>query len=132
MRIVYMDISKMTPIVLYDDRCYLCTLFAGVVGKFGRGRVLIVGHYSPLGEEIRSSLLESDALDMFWLIDSSTAYGGRAALIPLLKTLLLAKIKKFDAPDTKHQCDASCKNASAVFVRSASLLTNSRKISLWE
>ena len=80
-RNVFVEIGEITPAVLYDDRCRLCARFAGAVGRLGGNRILLVGHYSPLGERIRRSLLGSDALDMFWFIDSSTAYGGRAGLL---------------------------------------------------
>lgn len=129
-RSVFVEIGEITPAVLYDDRCRLCARFAGAVGRLGGSRILLVGHYSPLGERIRRSLLGSDALDMFWFIDPSTAYGGRAGLLPLIRAILSARAKKFGAPSVEERCDAGCKDAGAVFVRSASLLTNSRRIPL--
>ena len=120
----------MVPLVMYDDQCYLCIKFAKFVNFLSRGKLLLVGHYSPLGEKLRNSILDSSALEMFWLIDGKTAFGGRAALIPLFKTIFSGKLRKNQKIDIKESCDVECKTTKAVFVRSASLLTNSKKISL--
>ncbi|MDX1533229.1 MAG: hypothetical protein R3230_03380 [Nitrosopumilaceae archaeon] len=124
-----MELEKISPFVMYDDQCYLCIKFAKIVNFLAGGKLFLVGHYSPLGEKLRKKFLDSSALEMFWLIDGKTAYGGRAALIPLFKTIFSGKTKnqKITIQDT---CDAQCKTAKAVFVRSASLITNSKKISL--
>ncbi len=124
-----MDLKGIVPAVLYDDRCYLCIKFAEAVGRLGRNRISLVGHYSPLGEQVRAEHLESDALDMFWFIDGSMAYGGRAALGPLLRALLSSEPRGVDQR-ASESCDAGCKTAKAVFIRSASLLSNSRRIRL--
>ena len=120
----------MVPFVMYDDQCYLCIKFAKFVNFLARGKLLLVGHYSPLGEKLRNSILDSSALEMFWLVDGKTAFGGRAALIPLLRTIFSGKLKKSQKIDIKESCEVECKTAKAVFVRSASLLTNSKKITL--
>ena len=120
----------MAPIVLYDDQCYLCIKFAKFVNFLGRGKLQLVGHYSSLGEKLRSELLDSSALEMFWLIDKKTAYGGRAALAPLLKVVLFSKKKNHEQLKIQEMCDSECKTVKAVFIRSASLITNSRKINL--
>lgn len=124
-----MEIRDLAPVVLYDDMCYLCVMFARLVDALSRGRLLLVGHYSPLGGQIRRSVLESDALEMFWVIDRGVASGGRAALAPLLRAMLsgrAAQNRGINAAD----CDAGCRTARAVFARSASLLTHSRRIAI--
>ena len=91
---------------------------------------MLVGHYTELGEKLRKEILDSSALEMFWFVDGKTAYGGRAALIPLILSILQSKgagNQKFEDDNT---CNMECKNAKAVFVRSASLITNSKKISI--
>jgi hypothetical protein len=125
-----MEIKEIIPIVLYDDRCYLCIKFAEIVGRLGRKKVFLVGHYSQLGEKLRAKFLDSSALSMFWFIDEDMAYGGRAALVPLLRTILSskAKIPKNHHPHIDESCDVQCKTAKAVFVRSASIILNSKKI----
>ena len=124
-----MDMQKMAPLVLYDNQCYLCVKFAKAVSFLAKGRLLMVGHYTELGEKIRSQILDSSALDMFWLVDGKTAYGGRAALFPLLCAILSSKGSKARLEDTES-CGTECKTAKAVFLRSASLLSNSKKITI--
>lgn len=121
------------PIVLYDDRCSLCTSFARCVKFFSGRKVTLVGHYSSSGEELRRSILGSDALDMFWFVDEDTAFGGRAALWPLIKNAVLGASSGEEtlthAETAAVGCKASdCSAARDVFIRSASLIRNSRII----
>jgi len=125
-----MDLKGMVPLVIYDNQCYLCTKFAKVVNFFARGKLLLVGHYSSLGEKLRNEILDSSALEMFWFVDENTAYGGRAALGPLFNAILSSKGSKENAVSVEEACDTECKTAKAVFIRSASLLSNSKKIKL--
>lgn len=117
----------MQPIVVYDNQCYLCVKFAKFVNFLARGKFTMIGHYSEKGKKIREQILDKSALEMFWYIDDKTAYGGRAALLPLMKGLLSKNNKltktKIDSAEQLH-----CKNSKAVFLRSASLLSNSKKI----
>ncbi|MFN3654829.1 MAG: hypothetical protein ACK4TO_05830 [Candidatus Nitrosotenuis sp.] len=122
-----MDLRGMVPFVLYDNKCYLCIKFAKIVNFLARGRLLLVGHYTDLGEKIRTQFLDSSALEMFWFIDGKTAYGGRAALLPLLSAVISAKGSQVSSSDTES-CGMQCKTAKAVFLRSASLFSNSKKI----
>lgn len=87
----------------------------------------MIGHYSEVGKKIREEVLDSSALEMFWFVDEKTAYGGRAGLFPLLLAIINAKGNPRDL-SIQESCDLSCKNSKAVFLRSASLLTNSKKI----
>ncbi len=125
-----MDLKGIVPLVIYDNQCYLCTKFAKVVNFLARGKLLLVGHYSSLGEKLRNEILDSSALEMFWFVDGKTAYGGRAALGPLFNAILSSKGSKQTAVSVEEACDTECKTAKAVFIRSASLLSNSKKIKL--
>lgn len=125
-----MDLQSITPLVIYDNQCYLCTKFAKGVNFLARGKISLVGHYSSLGEKLRNEILDSSALEMFWFIDGKTAYGGRAALGPLFNAILTSKEVKGNTISLEEPCDVECKTAKAVFIRSASLLTNSKKIKL--
>ena len=125
-----MDLKGIVPLVLYDDQCYLCIKFAKVVNFLARKKLSLVGHYSSFGEKLRSETLDSSALEMFWFIDGEMAYGGRAALVPLFKSILFSKSKKESFTRVEESCDAGCRTAKAVFIRSASLLSNSKKIKL--
>ncbi len=125
-----MDIKENTPMVVYDDLCYLCTKFAKIVNFLSRGNLTIIGHYSNQGEEIRNQILDDSALEMFWLIDKKTAYGGRAALFPLICAIITSKKKKSNNMKFESICKQECKTVKSVFIRSASLLSNSKKIEL--
>ena len=123
-----MDVSAAAPIVVFDNHCYLCVKFARVVDFLARGRLTMVGHYSEHGKELRDSILDETALEMFWLVNEKNAYGGRAALLPLIGAIVSSKStgrKGIKAPDS---CSQECKTAKSVFLRSASLFSSSRKI----
>lgn len=125
-----MNIEENFPLMVYDDLCYLCTKFAKIINFLARGNLLIIGHYSSKGEEIRNQILDDSALEMFWLIDEKIAYGGRAALFPLIRAIITSKKKKPNDKTFESNCIQECKTVKSVFIRSASLLTNSKKIEL--
>ena len=122
----------MTPLVIYDNECYLCVQFAKFVNFLAKGRLRFVGHYTDFGKKLRDDILDSNALQMFWFIDNNTAYGGRAALGPLFSSILNSKGKNIQKNITQGSCELSCKSPKAVFFSSASLLTNSKKIKISE
>ena len=125
-----MDIQSLVPIMIYDDKCYLCGKFAKVVSLFARKKLLIVGHYTDLGIEIKSEIFSDkyDPTKMFWFIDGKIAYGGRAALLPLITTILVGKIRSHTQNDIQTSCSAECKTPKAVFLRTKSLFSSSEKI----
>jgi len=125
-----MKMEKNITIVLFDNQCYLCTKFAKTVNFFAKGKITMVGHYSEIGRDIRKSILDESALDMFWFINQKRAYGGRAALFPLIKSILSEKTKKSSMFKINDECQQDCKTVKAVFVRSSSLITNSKIIDL--
>ena len=124
-----MELQEIVPLVIYDNQCYLCIKFAKLVNFLARGRLRIIGHYTDIGKKIREEVLDSSALEMFWFVDGKTAYGGRAGLIPLLSAIIKAKGNSEDL-SIQESCDLGCKDSKAVFLRSASLLTNSKKIKI--
>ena len=125
-----MDIKENFPIIVYDNLCYLCTKFAKIVNFLARENITIIGHYSNQGESIRNEILDDSALEMFWLIDEKTAYGGRAAIFPLFRAIITSKNKKAINIKFESDCKQECKTVKSVFIRSASLLSNSKKIKL--
>ncbi|MFB5609562.1 MAG: hypothetical protein ACE5Q5_05020 [Nitrosarchaeum sp.] len=125
-----MDIKEKVPIIVYDNQCYLCVKFAKMIEFLTRGNLTMVGHYSELGLKLRKTILGESALEMFWIIDKKTAYGGRAALLPLIKLIITTKKSKSDKIKVNDVCEQECKTVKAVFVRSASLFSNSKKIDL--
>ena len=124
-----MELDEIVPLVIYDNHCYLCVKFAKIVNALARGRLRIVGHYSQLGKKLRKNVLDSSALEMFWFIDGKTAYGGRAGLFPLLLAIIHAN-GRTGVLNIQESCDLECKTTKAVFLRSASLLSNSKKIKI--
>ena len=125
-----MDLKEIAPLVIYDNECYLCVQFAKFVNFLAKGRLRFVGHYTDFGEKIREDILDSNALQMFWFIDNNTAYGGRAALSPLFSSILNSNGKKTKKKIEQDSCEIGCKSPNAVFFRSVSLLTNSKKIKI--
>ena len=125
-----MKLEKMVPLVIYDNECYLCVQFAKFVNFLTKGRLSLVGHYTDFGKEIRDSILDSSALEMFWFIDEKTAYGGRAAIGPLFSAILHVNGKNIRKKNIGDSCILGCKSPKAVFFRSASLLTHSKRINL--
>jgi len=125
-----MEIKENIPIVVFDNQCYLCVKFAKFVDFFSRGKMTMVGHYTDFGVKIRNEILDESALDMFWFIDKKSAYGGRAALFPLVKSIFSKKTKNSSTMSVDENCQQDCKTVKAVFLRSSSLLTNSKKIDL--
>ncbi len=118
------------PVVIYDNACHLCIKFANSVNFLGRGKIALVGHYTEMGEKIRKEYLDSNATEMFWFIDGKNAYGGRSALFPLVREILFSKRKVPIQASADRACNVGCKTPKAVFVRSTSLLTHSRKIKI--
>jgi len=127
-----MDLKEITPLVIYDNECYLCVQFAKFVNFLAKGKLHFVGHYTDFGRKIRENTLDSNALEMFWFIDSNTAYGGRAALGPLFSSILNSNGKNIQKNMDQDSCELGCKSPKAVFFRSASLLTNSKTIKISE
>ena len=127
-RIKNMEFHDSLPLMIYDDKCYVCIKFAKLMNFLAKGKLRMIGHYTEFGGKIRKKILEDDALEMFWFIDKETAFGGRAAIIPLLSAILRVHGRKFNKVSIQESCDIGCKDSLAVFFRSASLITHSRKI----
>ena len=125
-----MELHNSLPLMIYDDKCYVCIKFAKIMNFLAKGKLRMIGHYTEFGEKIRKEVLEEDALEMFWYIDKNTAYGGRAAIMPLLSAIFRIHGKGFNKVTIQESCDIGCKDSLAVFFRSASLITHSRKINI--
>lgn len=125
-----MNLNHYTPLVIYDNACYLCVKFAKSIEFFSRGKIRFVGHYTDFGEKIRNEVLGPSATEMFWFIDEKMAYGGRAALFPMIATIIKSKGIPMENEIGEEFCDNQCKHPKTVFLRSASLLTNSRRIKI--
>ena len=125
-----MDLHEKLALMVFDDKCYVCIKFAKIVNYLTKGRLRMVGHYTEFGKLIRDDFLGDDALEMFWFINKSTAYGGRAALRPLISAIFNLDGTNANKISIQESCDIGCKDSLAVFFRSASLITHSKKIDL--
>ncbi len=125
-----MEIHDSLPLMIYDDKCYVCIKFAKLMNFFAKGRLRMIGHYTEFGKKFRDELLGEDALEMFWYIDKNSACGGRAAIIPLLSAIFRIRGQEFNEIKVQDSCDIGCKDSLAVFFRSASLITHSKKIAM--
>lgn len=125
-----MEMTENYPIVIFDNQCYLCTKFVKVVNFFANNKIMIIGHYSEFGEKIRDKILDESALDMFWLIDKKTAYGGRAAILPLIKLILCKTNSKVSNLKINDECKQECKTIKALMKRTFSLFSNSKIIKI--
>ena len=125
-----MEFHDSLPLMIYDDKCYVCIKFAKIMNFLAKGKLRMIGHYTEFGEKIRKEVLEEDALEMFWYIDKNTAYGGRAAIMPLLSAIFRIHGRGLNKVTIQESCDIGCKDSLAVFFRSASLITHSRKINI--
>ena len=125
-----MELKDSVPLVIYDNQCRVCIKFAKIVNYLAKGKLRLIGHYTDFGKQIRENFLDQSALEMFWFIDSKTAYGGRAALGPLFSAILHVKDNNSENMVFQESCDIKCNDTAAVFFRSVSLLTNSRKIKI--
>jgi len=124
-----MEVQQL-PIVLFDNQCYWCEKFIKIINFFARDKIPIVGHYSDFGIKIRNKILDESALDMFWFINKNMAYGGRAAIIPLVDTILFRRTKNGTKIKVKDECKQNCKTVKAFFTRTSSLFRNSKTIKI--
>ena len=124
-----MEVQQL-PIVLFDNQCYWCEKFIKIMNFFARDKIPVVGHYSDFGIKIRNKILDESALDMFWFINKNTAYGGRAAIMPLVNTVLFRRTKNVTKIKVKDECKQNCKTVKAFFTRTSSLFRNSKTIKI--
>ena len=125
-----MNLEEKLPLMIYDNKCYVCIQFAKIVNFFTKGKLRMVGHYTEFGKAIRDNYLSNNALEMFWFINKNTAFGGRAAICPLISTIFNLNNSETNKMSIQESCDIGCKDSLAVFFRSASLITHSKKINL--
>lgn len=67
---------------------------------------------------------------MFWFIDKKIAYGGRAAIIPLIKLIFTRKKCNGREFDIHKECEQECKTIKALMKRTQSLFSNSNIIKI--
>lgn len=120
-------------VIIYDNLCSLCTAFARCACVLSRGRLRPVGHYSQEGEGAYRDALGADALKMFWIVGGGMAFGGRAALRPLLAEIARGaysapRRRDAVAPQDSGCGRSGCRGPKRAIARSASLILNSKRI----
>jgi len=127
-----MNIKELTPVLIYDDSCYHCSKFAGIIKTFAGKKILIVGHYTEIGKKIKAEIFprDYDSTRMFWFVTDKVAYGGRAGVFPLLLSALTKRPRKIPFKDVPLIYGNDCKTPMAFFMRTKTLLSNSQKIPL--
>ena len=94
---------------------------------FVRDRIMVISHYSDFGLKIRNEILDEFTVEMFWFIDKKIVR-GKEQHYPLIKSVLPKNVKKSKIIKMDKKCQQDCKTIRDVFIRSSSLLTNSRQI----
>ena len=131
--------SQSKPLLIYDDRCFFCSIFASTARRLSRGWIDIVGHYSKEGINLKNAVFPSqfDPNTMFWLLNDKDAFGGRMALIPLTIEILrgfFANNRYRDSVEAnKVLCmntELSCNDPLDLFTRISGLFRNGKRLRL--
>lgn len=83
-------------LVLYDNLCLMCSTIAALVRSWSRSKILVLGHYSKEGMDLKAKLFkeyQGRAEEMFWLVRGHTCYGGRSAILPLLTEIVRSIVR---------------------------------------
>lgn len=137
---INLDSIASRPILIYDDNCSSCTVFAKYALKFSRGLIDCLGHYSQEGEKFRKIIFPPNfnETEMFWIITSNYAYGGRSGLLPLvgliIKGLIMGIVKHDLSPNRNFPgyCSdsAMCHNKEFKIKRLYNLLRHGKKLKI--
>jgi hypothetical protein len=96
-----MDLNTKRPVLIYDDKCSSCTIFAKNAFRYSRGQIDCMGHYSSDGEKFRKLIFPPNYNEtgMFWIITSNHAYGGRSGLLPLIGLIIKGWVMSIIRPE---------------------------------
>ena len=94
---IILDFITSRPTLIYDDKCSSCTTFAKYAFESSRRRIVCVGHYSEEGKKFRKIIFPPKVheTEMFWIITSKHAYGGRSGLLPLVGLIIKGFVMSF-------------------------------------
>ena len=124
------------PVLIYDDRCSSCTIFANYAFNYSRGQINCIGHYSKEGVKLRKIVFPPNynETEMFWIITSSEAYGGRSGLLPLLGLIIKSIFKPNKSPNSNFAgyCsdNKSCSDKKFQIKRLYNLLKHGKKLNI--
>ncbi len=125
-------VKEALPVLIYDNLCTSCTNYAKMVNFLVKGRITMVGHYTPQGKEFKNNIFPEgyEGLEMSWFVTGTCAYGGRSGLIQLIRYILFSK-KNRKANSNQFDlelCTTDCKTVKRIFIRSCSIIIHSKKI----
>ena len=127
------------PLLIYDDRCFFCSIFASTARRLSKGWIDIVGHYSKEGIDLKNKVFSSqfDPNTMFWLLNGEDAFGSRTGLIPLTLEILRGFFANNHDADSKQISNTMCMNTELsctdpfdLFTRMVGLMRNGRRLRL--
>jgi len=125
-------VKEKLPVLIYDNLCTSCTSYAKKINFLMKGKITMIGHYTPQGKEFKNNIFPEgyEGLEMSWFVTESCAYGGRAGLIQLIRYILFSKknSKAISNQFDLESCTTDCKTVKGVFIRSGSIMTHSKKI----
>ncbi|MFB5600640.1 MAG: hypothetical protein ACE5SW_10485 [Nitrososphaeraceae archaeon] len=126
------------PLLIYDNKCTSCIKFAKLATKTSRGWIRTIGHFDSVEiANIRKRIfpLNYDPTKMFWLINNKGIYGGRKALLPLLKEIIIGifNTRRNNDDNFTLTCDYldqhSCNKSINIIKRSFNLFRNGEHFS---
>ena len=121
------------PILIYDNLCTSCTIFAKIINHILGGKIIMLGHYTTQGKEFKETIFTEnyDGTEMFWFVTEKKAYGGRKGLQHLIKYLFSVKHGKYTKNMfTLNECMNDCNTVQGVMFRSCSVLHNSKTLNV--
>ena len=137
---IILDFITSRPILIYDDKCSSCTAFAKYAFESSRRQIDCVGHYSEDGEKFRKIIFPPffNETEMFWIITSNRAYGGRSGLLPLVGLIIKGFVMSFVKPNASASrtfpgyCSdsAQCNSKEFKIKRLCGLLKHGKKLNI--
>jgi len=100
------------PLMIYDDKCYSCAKFAHAASWLSRGWIRTAGHYySQEARDAKKMIFPAgyDPTRMFWLVNSSGAFGARSGLPHAVKEIFRGWLK---GAHELQQYPAACEYSS--------------------
>ena len=135
-----MGFNTNTPVLIYDDKCSSCTVFAKYAFESSRGSIDCIGHFSEEGKKFRKIIFPSNfsETEMFWIITSNHAYGGRSGLLPLVGLIIKGFVMSFVKPNASASrtfpgyCSdsAQCNSKEFKIKRLCGLLRHGKKLNI--
>lgn len=122
--------------LIYDDRCSSCTIFAKYAFKYSSGQIDCIGHYSKEGQKFRKMIFPPNynETEMFWIVTDSHAYGSRSGLLPLLGLIIKSIFKPNKSPNSNFAgyCSDSklCSDKKFQIKRLYNLLKHGKKLNI--